>query len=276
MGAFFITHSAYLETAVQVLKEISIAPKEALKVVQITDMHLFADKMQQLHGHCTYQNLAETIDCLLAAKEEPHFILVTGDISQDESAESCQLAREQFERLNAAVYWIHGNHDAENIVKPIFEPSSRLQQLQHLTTPSWDFISINTCRRGMDSGYLEASELVSFWRRAEVAKSNHKNIAVVMHHHPYPVATPLIDACMLQQADNFLEQVKQHPEIKLMMCGHVHGDYQIAYGKQMIEACPATSFQWKKGTSTLETEKRRGFKYFAFNADAYYASTIYL
>lgn len=260
----------------QALKEMSIFDKETLKVVQITDMHLFADKAQQLQGHCTYQNLVETVDFLVAAKEEPHFILVTGDISQDGSEESYQLAREQFERLNAAVYWIHGNHDDESIVKPIFEPSSRLQPLRHFTTPSWDFIALNTCRRATDDGYLEASELASFWQNIEVAKSNHKNIAVVMHHHPYPVATPLVDACMLQQADDFLEQIKQHPEIKLMMCGHVHGDYQMAYGKQMIEACPATSFQWKKGTSTSETEKRRGFKYFAFNAEAYHASVTYL
>lgn len=260
----------------QVLKEISITPNTPLKVVQITDMHLFADKAQQLQGHCTYQNLAETIDYLLAVKEDPHFVLVTGDISQDESAQSYQWARAQLERLNATVYWIDGNHDDKSIVKPIFESSSRLQQLHHLTTHSWDFIALNTCRRGTDDGYLEADELADFWQKVERAKGNHKNIAVVMHHHPYPVATPLVDACMLQQADDFLAQVKQHAEIKLMICGHVHGDYQIAYGTQMIEACPATSFQWQKGTSTLETEKRRGFKRFTFNSDAYQVSTIYL
>ena len=97
-----------------------------------------------------------------------------------------------------------------------------------------------------------------------------------MHHHPHPVGTPLVDACMLQEADDFLAQVKQHPEIKLMICGHVHGNYQITYGKQMIEACPATSFQWQTGTSTLETESKRGFKRFAFQADTYQASTTFL
>ena len=245
-------------------------------MIQITDTHLFADKTQQLQGHCTYQNLSDTIDYLLSSEEPPNFVLLTGDISQDESSESYRLARAQLERLNVPVSWIHGNHDDEIKVKPIFDASPFLKQLTHLPTPFWDFIAINTCRRGTDEGYLEESELAQFWQRASIAKRNNKNIVVVMHHHPHPVSTPLVDACMLKRAGKFLTQLKEHPEIKLMICGHVHGDYQIPYDKLMIEACPATSFQWQKGTSTLSTENKKGFKYFAFHANTYQASAVYI
>jgi len=226
-----------------VQEKISInGSKDHLNIIQITDTHLFANKAQLLQGHCTYQNLSDTIDYLLASAEIPHFVLLTGDISQDESPESYQFTRVQLERLNLPVYWIHGNHDDEAKVKPIFDASPNLKQLKHLVTPFWDFIAINTCRRGSDDGYLEENELVHFWLKVEIAKSNNKNIVVVMHHHPHPVATPLVDVCMLQKADDFLTQIKQRSEIKLIICGHVHGNYQISYGDLMIEACPATSF----------------------------------
>lgn len=257
-------------------EKISINNKEHLKVIQFTDTHLFADKAQHLQGYCTYQNLSETIDYLLVSEELPHFVLLTGDISQDESSASYQLAQAQFERLNIPVYWIHGNHDDETKVKPSFGTSPYLKQLKHLTTLFWDFIAINTCRQGTDDGYLEESELAYFWQSVDIAKNNNKNIAVVMHHHPYPVATPLVDACMLQTADDFLTQIKQCSEIKLIICGHVHGNYQIPYGDLMIEACPATSFQWKKGTNALLTENKRGFKRFVFYANTYQVSAVFI
>lgn len=256
--------------------KISIKNKERLKVIQITDTHVFANKTQTLQGHCTYKNLSETIDYVLAFEETPDFVLLTGDISQDESSDSYHLARAQLERLNLPVYWIHGNHDDETKVRPIFDMASSLEQLKHLMTSFWDFIAINTCRQGTDEGHLEESELADFWQKVTLAKNNNKNIVVVVHHHPHPVTTPLVDACMLQKADDFLVQIKQHPEIKLIICGHVHGDYRISYGDQMIEACPATSFQWKKGTSTLSTQDERGFKRFTFYPTTYQASAVFL
>jgi Icc protein len=97
-----------------------------------------------------------------------------------------------------------------------------------------------------------------------------------MHHHPYPVSTPLVDACMLKKADHFLEKIKQQDEIKLIICGHVHGDYKIHYGTQIIESCPATSFQWEKGTSLLKTESKKGFKRFSFYEDTYQSSVVFI
>lgn len=259
-------------------EKISISSnKEHLKIIQMTDTHLFADKRQKLQGYCTYQNLSETIDYLLVSKEVPHFVLLTGDISQDEFFESYQLTRMQLERLNLPIYWIHGNHDDEAKVRAIFDLSPCLKQLKHLMTPFWDFIAINTCRRGTDDGYLEENDLILFWQKVGIAKKNNKNIVVVMHHHPHPISTPLVDACMLQKASNFLMQIKKHQEIKLIICGHVHGDYQISYDGLMIEACPATSFQWKKGASTLLTENKRGFKCFKFYAHTdYQISTVFI
>jgi Icc protein len=251
-------------------------PKGQINITQITDMHLFADKNQQLHGHCTYQNLSDTVDYLIASEPIPHFVLVTGDISQDESQESYQFSRKQFERLNLPVYWIHGNHDDEAKVKSVFEGSTRLKKLDHVSTKLWDFIAINTCRPGTDDGYIDESELVNFFRKVNLAKTQHKKIVVVMHHHPYPVSTPLVDACMLKKADHFLEKIKQQDEIKLIICGHVHGDYKIHYGTQIIESCPATSFQWEKGTSLLKTESKKGFKRFSFYEDTYQSSVVFI
>jgi len=53
-------------------------------------------------------------------------------------------------------------------------------------------------------------------------------------------------------------------------------NYQISYGDLMIEACPATSFRWQKGTKILSTNSKRGFKCFAFYANTYQASAVFI
>ncbi len=260
----------------QTFMEANAKYKDHLKVIQLTDMHLFSDQAQKLHGYCTHQSLSDTIDLINASVDTLDFALVTGDISQDKTTVSYQLALAQFERLGVPVYWIHGNHDDESAIRPIFHASVHLKQLTHLSTPSWDFIALNTCRCGTNSGYLEESELASFWKKIATSQKSDRKIAVVMHHHPYPVATPLVDNCMLQESEQFLVQMNNTKEIKLIICGHVHGAYQISREKHTLESCPATCFQWKTGTDKVVTEDKRGFKVFDFYADSYQSSVIFV
>lgn len=247
---------------------------ENYTVIQITDTHLFSDKSTELQGYCTHQHLVETIDHVLNSNIKPNIVLVTGDISQDETAQSYQLALAQFERLKCLVYWIHGNHDNVTTLKPIFNDAKQFTRLEKLSTPYWDFIAINTCRPGVSKGYIEDEEYERFLIKMDEAKKNNKKIAVVMHHHPVTVNTPLMDDCMLKNHEKFLTIVKQ--KTQLIICGHVHGDYKIVHDELVIETCPATCFQWKKGTSKVETENRRGYKIFNFNNSSYTSSTIFI
>jgi|GEM_PF-829893 len=245
-------------------------------VIQLSDTHLFSKKSTELQGYCTHKYLTNTIDHVLRSTIKPNIVLITGDISQDKTTQSYKLALEQFERLDCLVYWIHGNHDNEIELNSIFNNSPKLKKLDKLPVPFWDFISINTCRDGTDKGYIEDEEYERFLLKIEETKKKNKKIAVVMHHHPIPVNTPLLDACMLENHEKFLRIAKQNKEIKLIICGHVHGNYRIVHDEFVIETSPATCFQWKKGTSEVETENRRGYKIFHFNGDVYTSSTSFI
>lgn len=250
-----------------------------MKIIQISDTHLFSDPLGKLHGYCSHQLLSDTVTHLISTyhpANRPDFYLLTGDISQDESIESYKLALTQLERLDAPIYWIHGNHDDKNRIKSTFNLSKNLIQLKKLVTPAWDFIAIDTCQAGTDTGHIGKEEMRLFLSAVDKSKQSHKNIAVVMHHHAYPVGTPLIDECILRNSDDFIHAVKSIDEIKLIICGHVHGDYRIPIGDKFIETCPASCFQWKKGTQGIDTENKRGFKFFEFDTNTYKSRTIFI
>jgi 3',5'-cyclic-AMP phosphodiesterase len=249
---------------------------DSINIIQITDTHLFATDDRRLQGYATNQLFSQAIEKIKSQTKKADFIFLTGDISEDHSAEAYEYAAARLNQLPAPVYWIAGNHDDAVAVQSIFRRYENLHALDHLVTPHWDFIAVNSCRAGTPSGYIEPDEMERFLVQLDVAKKNKKQVAVILHHHPVPIGTPLMDECMLQDNEEFLRVVKEHSEIKLVVCGHVHGDYEVDLGGKKLEACPAISFQWKKGTSTLETVDQRAFKYFRFEQGSYVSSVEYL
>lgn len=247
-----------------------------ITVVQITDMHLLAGREAQLFDYCTYAALVLTIDAICKLAVKPDACFVTGDISQDESLQSYEWALAELERLKMPIFWIPGNHDDRDRADTVFRSSSNTHRLSTLATRSWDFIALDTCRRGADEGYLNDEDFGRFVDAVHASARAGKQIAAIMHHHPVPVQTPLLDKYVLQENQRLLALLDGTPQIKLLICGHVHGNYRLQLRHQTIEACPATCFQWEKGTSTVKTEDSRGFKIFQFSPTGYESTLITL
>ncbi|MGA4422931.1 metallophosphoesterase [Ralstonia nicotianae] len=243
-------------------------------MAQITDLHLLEDRQAELFGCCTYSTFSKTIDAISSQHIRPDLCVLTGDISQDGTVASYELARSELERLDMPVFWIPGNHDDPDKATAVFEQSSSIHRLTKLATGSWDFIYLDTCRAGVDHGHLSDLAFDRFTADVEASTLDGKHVAIVMHHHPVPTQTPLIDAYILQDEWRLLTLLDEHPNVKLVICGHVHGDYQLQYGTQMIEMCPSTCFQWERGTTVLKTENWRGYKLLEFSPSGYQATLV--
>lgn len=111
-----------------------------ITVVQITDLHLLAERNAKLHGYTTYSMLSDTIDSILSHTVQPDACFVTGDISQDETEASYDLARTELARLGVPVFWIPGNHDDRDMAEAVFGRSQDFRRLTKLATADWDFI----------------------------------------------------------------------------------------------------------------------------------------
>ncbi|UGA38629.1 metallophosphoesterase [Chromobacterium haemolyticum] len=84
-----------------------------MRAAQISDTHLFAEAGGQLMGYDTYREFDRVLEQLERRHAaELDAILVTGDISQDESAASYERFAQRLERTGLPVYWLAGNHDA--------------------------------------------------------------------------------------------------------------------------------------------------------------------
>lgn len=243
-----------------------------MKVIQISDTHLFANDELEIFGVKSNITFKEVIRKIV--DEDSHgvdMILLTGDISQDETAESYQKAANHLSKLNIPVYWIPGNHDNTVRMEMVFRNAKNFHHQSYLSLSDWHFIFINTKIDGTDAGYLSETELALLAH--ELAISPHdKKIAIIMHHHPAPVGTPLIDHYILKNSSVFWKTMME-AKVALIICGHVHGDYQFQYNNIMIESSPATCLQWVKGTKDLKMDMKIGYKVYHFFRDGYTATS---
>lgn len=243
-----------------------------MKVIQISDMHLFADDEADIFGVKTNMKFKEVIERIFA--EDMHdadMIFITGDMSQDETRESYHKIVQLLLGCHLPIYWIPGNHDDLIKAEAVFLGVSNFHNQTKLSLPHWHFIFLNTTIAGRDDGELSVSELDMLEKEILASPAN-KQIAIIMHHHPTPVNTPLVDNYILKNTEDFWGIVNE-TGVELVICGHVHGDYQIKHNNVMIETSPATCLQWEKGATDLKKDLRIGYKLYHFEQGSYKAIT---
>lgn len=241
--------------------------KNYFKVIQITDSHLFMSDKEML-GVNTNKNFSKVIDRVLSDDiKDADAIFLTGDLSQDETPESYKILAEKMTHFDKPIFWIPGNHDSTNNMDIEFSRIANFHRVNKLSTNYWEFLFVDTKKIGTDKGYITDSELKSLTEKINTI-NNDKKIALVMHHHPIPVGTPIVDEYIIINSNEFWNALKNF-KIDLIICGHVHGDYQIKHGNTDIHTGPATCLQWQKGATEIRMDNKIGYKNYYFRDGSY-------
>lgn len=244
-----------------------------MKIIQISDLHICERSNQSLYSQISSESLDKVLSEIRDVSDIS-FIIVTGDISQDGSLDSYKHALRLLESINTPIYCIPGNHDNDKNLHSIFEGSSKVSLMtDFISTDYWDFYYVKTTVPGKDSGTVGADSISNL--ETQLAKTD-KNVAIVTHHHPFPVGTPLVDDCMIFNSDEFITTLDESSKVKLIMCGHVHGDYIITRNHYTLETSPATCFQWMKSSKTTTYINKNGYKIFHFSPNGYKSECIFL
>lgn len=249
-----------------------ISKNGTVKVIQISDTHLFTNDELEIFGIKSNKKFQDIIDKILIEDiADTDMIFLTGDISQDQTKQSYQKAIYSLTKLDIPIYWIPGNHDNVHQMESVFKNDKNFIRTNNLKFLKWHFIFINTKIDGADEGYLSTFELQMLKNEMSVLPDNRK-IAIVMHHHPAEVGTPLIDNYILKNRNEFWDVITG-TKVELIICGHVHGDYKFKYNDIMIESAPATCLQWQQGTNDLKIDSRIGYKIYHFGQHNYHATS---
>jgi len=84
------------------------ASPASVRLLQLTDTHLYADPEKRMFGVDTHQTLSDVVDAAMQ-QDPPDVVIMTGDISQDESPESYARVYEVVRRVGVPIYYLPGS-----------------------------------------------------------------------------------------------------------------------------------------------------------------------
>ncbi len=238
-----------------------------LRLLQITDPHLFADENGSLLGVNTLRSFTEVMQL---AKQDilntpPHLIMLTGDFSQDNSAKSYQRLVDAVAGLTVPITWIPGNHDDLPTLQQTFKQTN-ISMEKSFNFAAWHIILLNTHWPGNVAGHLKTTELNRLEKLLQTQPDKHTMI--VLHHHAIPVGSHWIDELGVKNADDLLAIIKKHSQIRAVVCGHVHQASDTVKDGIRFISTPSTCVQFKSHSDGFAVDDLApGYRWFNLHAD---------
>lgn len=242
-----------------------MADDQTLRIVQVTDCHLFQQADGQLLGLDTRNSLCRVLDLVAEEYPEPDLILATGDLSQDGSADSYRYLREQLDQFKVPTYWFPGNHDRLEVMQEVLgegSPSlSRLVRRKH-----WQIVLLDSTIPGKVPGRLEAGELEFLGQCLEEQAETHTLVS--FHHQPVPIDCRWLDPLGVQNAADLFEVTDRFSNVRAILWGHIHQEYDRVRDKVRLLASPSTSVQFKPGSEEFQADdKAPGYRWLELHPD---------
>lgn len=191
----------------------------AIRLLQITDTHLFADRSQQLLGINTYDSLVALSQQIAQTLKQPaDALLLTGDLVQDHSPEAYGYVEHLTQTLAKRQFWLLGNHDERVVMTQ--HPQGELYLQTEYVLGNWAILLLNSQVAGCAYGWLDDAQLEALEHKLATLTAEHVLLAV--HHHCLPLGSAWIDQIGLRNADQLLALCANYPQVKVIISGHVH------------------------------------------------------
>ena len=217
-------------------------------IAQISDVHI-RDHLG-MFGELvdTSKTLEKAIKLLNALDPQPDVVLATGDLTDDGTKEQYSQFLEIIAPLNAPLLPLPGNHD--DYSEFIIAFSSTLPDeipKNHCSYVIDNFpvrlIALDTSLPGQhDALFSEDHEL---WLSQVLEQEKDKPTLIFTHFPPFETGINFMDISGLKSADRLEKIIRNNPQVKLVVAGHVHRPIQTSFASTMISVCPSTGNQLK-------------------------------
>lgn len=191
-----------------------------MKLIQITDLHLRAPG-ELVCGHDPAASLAAAIADINLHHADADLVVFTGDLSDDGSSASYRLLAEMLEPLGPPSRLLLGNHDDRAAFGAVFPdaPTEGGFVQSIVDTDAARLVFLDTLDEGAVGGRLCERRLD--WLDSRLAEASSQAI-VFMHHPPFDIGMPPLDAVKLAAPQAFAAILRCHGNVRHIFAGHVH------------------------------------------------------
>jgi 3',5'-cyclic AMP phosphodiesterase CpdA len=214
-------------------------------IAQVSDLHI------RLPGCLAYRKvdtaalLQACVRTLQAVVPPPDLVLLTGDLVDFGLPEEYAHLKAILAPLGTRVLAIPGNHDDRTALRAAFAGEGYLPREGFLQFVVDDYplrlIGLDTLLPGEGSGTLCDDRLA--WLDATLRRQPRVPTLLMMHHPPFRTGIGHMDRIGLEGRRGFAEIVARHPQVQLILCGHLHRTIRATVGDRPAMTCPSPAHQ---------------------------------
>jgi Icc protein len=242
----------------------TVLPAGTLRVLQITDTHLYADRDGRLLGVNTLASFAQVLEDFRATHWPVDLLLATGDLVHDASAAGYRQLGAMLEQFRVPVFCLPGNHDVPEQMHAhlpgIHVSTNAVQDLG-----AWRFVMLDSVIPDEAGGHLAEPQLDLL---VEALATTDRHVLVCLHHQPVDVGSAWIDTMRVDNPEALFEVLDRHRHVRGVLWGHVHQAFDAWRDHLRLMASPSTCVQFAPGSSDFQVgDEAPGFRLLALLPD---------
>lgn len=213
-------------------------------IAQLTDPHISSPQALVYGRVDTAAYLRAAIDRLHALVPRPDLVLVTGDLVDNGTADEYLHLRRLLAELQIPVFLTIGNHDNREVFLEVFGDLDYLQPATQFVNYAVDtsalrLLALDTYAAGKPYGELAPETLT--WVQQELAEHPTRTTLIFMHHPPFESGIWWMDAIGLHGGAALERIVRSHPQVRRVVCGHVHRPIFTEWAGIICSIAPSTA-----------------------------------
>jgi 3',5'-cyclic AMP phosphodiesterase CpdA len=213
--------------------------------IQLSDTHIVADTRQEAHGVNPYVTLSRAIAQINHLNPSPAFVIVTGDLINDDDPQSYCVLKHLTDQLLVPTYFALGNHDLRQPFRQVL-----LGEQQPAATPYYYTFAMAQCQcivldslvEGEVHGALDAVQLA--WLATTLTATSTRPALIFVHHPPASTGIDWMDVHAMVNGAELLAILARHSQVRRVFFGHVHTPLNITAQGIHCTSVPSTCYQF--------------------------------
>jgi 3',5'-cyclic-AMP phosphodiesterase len=207
-------------------------------IVQLSDPHIGAT----WGGGDPVAGMATALTSIRRLRPAPDALLLTGDLADTLADSEYAHVLASLDGIDAPCYALPGNHDDRDRMRRHFGiPGESGAPVQYaVRVGALRILMLDSIRPGADWGEFDAGRLA--WLEDALAADPRTPTLLAMHHPPLVTHVPAVDALALVAGDRaaLADVVRRHPNVMLIIAGHVHRSISGELAGRRVLSAPST------------------------------------
>lgn len=222
-------------------------------IAQVTDIHLGFDRDDP--AEFNRKRLDQVLRQLNNGPNRPDLLIVTGDLTEHGAPASYRQLADAFSICSFPVHMGLGNHDIRsNFTAQFPEVPVADGFVQYaLEASGVRVLMLDTLEEGRHGGAF--CDTRAKWLRSTLVQDRNTPTIIAMHHPPVEIGIAWMNTDPKEQwVSNFTRAIEDAPNVKGIICGHVHRSIAVPWQGTSVAICSSTAPQVALDLNPIDPE----------------------